>query len=216
MDPKKEPFLQRLLGVIKGATYVQKKGKNREQNYSYAQEADFLELVKPLLIEAGIVPIPRFRVIGNEQVKTQADKPANLVTLELELTLKDTLSTESIVIQSVGQGRDPQDKACYKAMTGAMKYALSKAFLVPTGDDPEDGEEEKENPAPKKEKAGEKSGDDEAFIDAVQSIRYKVTPGVFAEVMKQFGAETWPDHLLQLSVPRRREFYKALLERTQK
>lgn len=217
VDPK-EPFLERLLSVIRGATYVQKKGKNKEQGYNYAMEGDFLELVKPLLVEAGIIPIPVYEVLANEQVSTQAGKPANLVTLKLTLTLRDIHSNEFIVVQSIGQGRDPQDKACYKAMTGAMKYAIAKSFMVPTGDDPEDGEEEKENPAtPPAGKGREpEKGNPDAFVAAVQAIRYKVAPSVFVEVMSQFSCTEWPDHLLLLPITQQRAFYKALLERVPK
>jgi len=47
-----------------------------------------------------------------------------------------------------GDGYDVTDKAPYKAMTGARKYALMSLMLIPTTDDPEkyehngDGEEE--------------------------------------------------------------------------
>src|SRR5699024_6730814 len=34
-------------------------------------------------------------------------------------------------------GQDAGDKAVYKAITGATKYALMKVFMIPTGDDPE-------------------------------------------------------------------------------
>ena len=37
-----------------------------------------------------------------------------------------------------GEGADPGDKAPYKALTGALKYALLQSFLLATGDDPED------------------------------------------------------------------------------
>src|SRR5262249_31856915 len=37
-----------------------------------------------------------------------------------------------------GEGLDGGDKAPYKAMTGALKYALLQSFLLATGDDPED------------------------------------------------------------------------------
>jgi hypothetical protein len=42
---------------------------------------------------------------------------------------------ESIEIQSIGHGVDPQDKAAGKAMTYASKYALLDTFLIPTGED---------------------------------------------------------------------------------
>ncbi len=47
-------------------------------------------------------------------------------------------SGEEIVAKVAGQGLDAGDKAPYKAMTGALKYALLQSFLLATGDDPED------------------------------------------------------------------------------
>ena len=42
---------------------------------------------------------------------------------------------ESIEIQSIGHGVDPQDKAAGKAMTYASKYAMLDTFIIPTGED---------------------------------------------------------------------------------
>ncbi len=53
-------------------------------------------------------------------------------------TFADVDSGEEIVAKVAGQGLDPGDKAPYKAMTGALKYALLQSFLLATGDDPED------------------------------------------------------------------------------
>ncbi|MGA7871170.1 MAG: hypothetical protein WCA22_09755, partial [Candidatus Binatus sp.] len=53
-------------------------------------------------------------------------------------TFADVDSGEQIVAKVAGQGLDPGDKAPYKAMTGALKYALLQSFLLATGDDPED------------------------------------------------------------------------------
>jgi hypothetical protein len=53
-------------------------------------------------------------------------------------TFSDVDSGEEIVAKVAGQGLDSGDKAPYKAMTGALKYALLQSFLLATGDDPED------------------------------------------------------------------------------
>jgi hypothetical protein len=53
-------------------------------------------------------------------------------------TFADVDSSEEVVAKVAGQGLDPGDKAPYKAMTGALKYALLQSFLLATGDDPED------------------------------------------------------------------------------
>jgi hypothetical protein len=41
------------------------------------------------------------------------------------------------VLHSYGTGTDKGDKAVYKAMTGALKYGLRHAFLIPDESDPE-------------------------------------------------------------------------------
>ncbi len=53
-------------------------------------------------------------------------------------TFADVDSGEEVIAKVAGQGLDPGDKAPYKAMTGALKYALLQSFLLATGDDPED------------------------------------------------------------------------------
>jgi ERF superfamily len=53
-------------------------------------------------------------------------------------TFCDVDSGEEVVATAAGQGLDAGDKAPYKAMTGALKYALLQTFLLATGDDPED------------------------------------------------------------------------------
>jgi hypothetical protein len=50
----------------------------------------------------------------------------------------DARSGEELTVRVAGEGADPGDKAPYKAMTGALKYALLQSFLLSTGDDPED------------------------------------------------------------------------------
>jgi len=50
----------------------------------------------------------------------------------------DVDTAEEISVKVAGEGLDPGDKAPYKAMTGALKYALLQSFLLATGDDPEE------------------------------------------------------------------------------
>ena len=52
-------------------------------------------------------------------------------------TFMDVDTAEEITVKVAGEGLDAGDKAPYKAMTGALKYALPQSFLLATGDDPE-------------------------------------------------------------------------------
>jgi hypothetical protein len=58
-----------------------------------------------------------------------------VATMHVRFTVTDGAEERQFVM--IGEGEDSGDKATYKAMTGAQKYALLKLFLISTGDDPE-------------------------------------------------------------------------------
>lgn len=119
------------LAMIQGeARYVQKGGYNAHHKYKYVKEADLVEKVAPLLSMAGIMLIPH--VVHQERVGT-------LTRIVMGYTITD--GSTSIEASVVGEGSDAQDKAAYKATTGAHKYMLYKLFNIETGDDPEQEEE---------------------------------------------------------------------------
>lgn len=50
----------------------------------------------------------------------------------------DVESGEALTVKVLRERLDDGDKATYKAMTGALKYALLQSFMLASGDDPED------------------------------------------------------------------------------
>ena len=99
--------------------------------------ADIAGSVGDILAELGVVVIPRLEDISYESAvgRGEATRMARVV---MAYTFADVDSGEEIIAKVAGQGLDPGDKAPYKAMTGALKYALLQSFLLATGDDPED------------------------------------------------------------------------------
>jgi hypothetical protein len=67
----------------------------------------------------------------------QSGKTMFYQSVRVTYRFTDGETGESVEIQSMGTGSDTQDKATPKALTGALKYALLEAFLIPTGDDQE-------------------------------------------------------------------------------
>ena len=59
------------------------------------------------------------------------------VKMEFSFFDGDCPETVPIVLHSYGTGTDKGDKAVYKAQTGALKYGLRHAFLIPDESDPE-------------------------------------------------------------------------------
>jgi hypothetical protein len=115
--------------------YVQKRGHNERHNYSYVTAADLAGSVGDILAELGVVVIPQLQSISTETPRSSSDRIARVV---MNYRFVDARSGEELSVRIAGEGADPGDKAPYKAMTGALKYALLQSFLLSTGDDPED------------------------------------------------------------------------------
>jgi hypothetical protein len=117
---------------------VEKSGRNSFHGYDYASEADFLRALQPAMAKHGLALLPAaMRAEMVDAPATAKGKPQKLTHLLVTYTLAHT-SGQSMPVQTVGCGIDGEDKGAYKAMTGALKYALRQVFLVPTGDDPEE------------------------------------------------------------------------------
>ncbi|MGO9607108.1 MAG: ERF family protein [Candidatus Binataceae bacterium] len=128
---------QKLAEVRRRIGYIQKRGHNERFNYSYVTAADIAGAVGDLLAELGVVVIPRLEEISYETAASRGEA-TRMARVVMAYTFADVDSGERLVAKVAGQGLDPGDKAPYKAMTGALKYALLQSFLLATGDDPED------------------------------------------------------------------------------
>ena len=128
-----------LMAAFRG---VEKNGVNAFHRYNYASDADILWTIKPLLAEHNLsFTLVSFAVIGMSEVKTKREGTERLIDLSVTYQLAHT-SGQWRTITAPGSGQDPGDKAHYKAMTGALKYALRQTFAIPTGDDPERDEDD--------------------------------------------------------------------------
>ena len=73
--------------------------------------------------------------LDRKQVAELLNVSLSTVDVKYKLVNIDKPS-EFEIIASSGTGVDPQDKGVGKAMTYSLKYALMRAFLIPTGEDP--------------------------------------------------------------------------------
>lgn len=127
--------LAQLMGLI---PMVQKKGRNDFHGYNFAKESDLVEVVRPLLSVYGI--FFHWTIIERRQGGVILREGARESRTEILIRFKfiDGVSGVATEPQELwADGDDPIDKGIYKAMTGAVKYALMKTFLIATGDDPE-------------------------------------------------------------------------------
>jgi hypothetical protein len=128
---------QKLVEVRRRLGYIQKRGHNERFSYSYVTAADIAGAVGDILAELGVVVIPSLENITYESTAGRGET-TRMARVVMAYTFADVDSGEEIVAKVAGQGLDVGDKAPYKAMTGALKYALLQSFLLATGDDPED------------------------------------------------------------------------------
>ncbi|HEX7065887.1 MAG TPA: ERF family protein [Bacillales bacterium] len=134
-DEKK--LIGKLVSVMNQVKYIEKKGFNNFNKYKYATEADVNEKVREYLAEQGVMMIPNMKSYETREHKNRKGNTEYIGTAEIEFTFYDGETGESISFTVYGEGQDAGDKAVYKAITGAQKYALMKSFMIPTGDDPE-------------------------------------------------------------------------------
>ncbi len=144
----KVELFKKLLDVQKHLKPVAESGKNTFQRYKYATAIDVLEPVKKVCNEFGLF-------IYLDVVDSQIE--VGRATCKICLTVVDCDTGESLTITSFGHAEDwshkenrpTGDKAIYKAITGATKYAVRAMFVLPSGDDPENNHESKTYAAPK-------------------------------------------------------------------
>jgi hypothetical protein len=140
-DSKNSPQLnlrQKLALVRRRLGYVQKRGHNELHNYSYVTAADLAGAVGDILAELGVLVVPRLESISHEPARSGRANGEHLTHVVMNYSFVDVDTAEDITVKVAGEGVDAGDKAPYKAMTGALKYALLQSFLLATGDDPED------------------------------------------------------------------------------
>ena len=125
--------------VMQQVDYLQKDGKVAYGNtrYSYLSEEKITSEIREAMVEAGLVIYPaRMEVVNQQDVSTKTGQ-ARVINILVTYRVQDIDSEEFIEVQALGEGMDSGDKAVYKAMTGAFKYAQRQAFMIPTGDDPD-------------------------------------------------------------------------------
>lgn len=136
MSEKK--LVSKLAKVMEEVKYIEKRGYNRFNKYKYATESDVSERVREVLSSLNVIMLPDVVEHSTREHVNRKGHTEYISTVKVKFTFIDGETNEELSIHSVGEGQDAGDKAVYKAITGATKYALMKAFMIPTGDDPED------------------------------------------------------------------------------
>jgi|GEM_PF-1392318 len=116
---------------------ISKSGENKFDKYSYAMLEDYIRETKEALANHGFFIITSTKKairLQDRTTKNGGTEHAVQVKLAVRLIHK---SGEWIEVECLGEGQDRADKAIYKAITGARKYAIASLLGLATSDDPE-------------------------------------------------------------------------------
>lgn len=116
---------------------VGKSGHNTYDKYKYANLEDYITTVRDVLANHGLSVLSSSEeILPLEDRTTKNGGKEHAVRVRLTTRIVHE-SGEWIETESCGEGQDRADKAVYKAITGARKYALASALNLATTDDPE-------------------------------------------------------------------------------
>lgn len=139
----KTNIYKKIFNVIHAASKLDQSGYNDAQKYKYSERNDMLRAVKDEMKAQGLLILMSQKNVTTSTI-TRAEKQSTYVQIEYECQLVDTETGEMTEkVTFFGTGVDPQDKALYKAATGAEKYFLRATFMLSGDDDAEKEEPQK-------------------------------------------------------------------------
>ena len=125
-----------MLAVQSAVQTIGKSGWNAFHNYEYVMVNDILFALRPVLQAEGIHITAT--IVSYEVSEVDA-------SCMVAVTVTDVDTGEALTFNGVGYAKSAKDdKALYKAQTGAFKYALILGFCLDTDsiDEPEDARNE--------------------------------------------------------------------------
>lgn len=120
---------QKLIKIYEEIDHIDKLGQNT--NYNYVRAADVKRAIRTAFLRYGIYAETNVEPLGAYDIKTNKDRLMHTAMVKVTIVLYDADSDETKTISGLGDGMDSGDKGVYKAQTGAIKNALSNAFLLP-------------------------------------------------------------------------------------
>lgn len=134
-------LVEKLYNIMSDLDYIQKDKRNSFHGYTYASEAAIKNAVHGALAKYRVMFFPTGSEILSIEKGFGAKQDENLTTVRLSYEFINVDNpSEKLAGAFQGTGSDKGDKGAYKAITGALKYALTSTFLIETGDDPEKDE----------------------------------------------------------------------------
>jgi len=122
---------ERIHAIMSEVEYLKKDDTIAFGNTKYTamSEEKVTSTLRQYMVKYGVVMLPVSVTLTKEGSLSTVHAGYRLVNIDRP--------DDDCYIESCGQGADTQDKGSGKAMTYSFKYALLRAFCIPTGEDPD-------------------------------------------------------------------------------
>lgn len=132
------PLVDKIAQAFEAVGKLQRAGTNKTRRYKYPRASDVFEAVRGELFKRRVLICPNESVPEYIAIaQTNGGEQITECRLQMTYTFRDELEKlEPMVVNGVG--RDVEDKALYKAKTGALKTLLKQiGLMAEEADDPE-------------------------------------------------------------------------------
>lgn len=148
MTQPSKSLIIKLCEVMDAVTHIEKGGHNRDQNYDFARDVDVSAALRKELSSRKVFMSSSITNVETELYTTKNGGRGAIKTVYTTHKFIDGETGEELPFTWASEGMDGQDKGVSKGATSAIKYALLKQFLIPTGEDPDEGKvPDKDKPA---------------------------------------------------------------------
>jgi len=104
-------------------------------NFAYRGIDEIVNEIHSRFVVARLYIVPKYEGMIYGERATKADGIERTCTLEASFRIISGVDGSEVTIGPIpGEGFDTRDKAAQKAMSAALKYALTQTFLIPTAD----------------------------------------------------------------------------------
>lgn len=132
-------LVEKMYDIMCDLDFIEKDAKNTHSHYNYASEKAIKIAVHDAFVKHRVICIPCFgdaRTIELQPSKNGDVQKSSVLDATFKFINVDD-EEDILMATCIGSGNGRDDKGLYAAVTGAIKYALTGCFLIPTGDDAE-------------------------------------------------------------------------------
>jgi len=143
MDNEPPSIYQRILAVQKGVGVIERNAQHKQAGFWYATEDGFLNAIRPLLFEHGVLIVRTVKNTLVEPWKMESIDKQGVITSKTWMLAKVVVEwklfnvdkpSDIVVVENCGVALDVSDHAVGQAETNANKNFYQKFFQVPVID----------------------------------------------------------------------------------